>query len=239
MEYKGFTINIQLDNDPQDPREWDNLGTMVCFHKRYSLGDKHRYSSPENFMIDLWNKEATQKEKRDFILEACKGDMQAFRTTLRYSYSNSIDDLFDNVTENTKIPDFFPESVLALPLYIYEHSGITMNTGGFHCPWDSGQVGWIYITNDKVKSEGHENTPVEKIYEYLSNEVKTYDKFLTGDIHGYTIEDANGEYIDSCWGFFSEEDALSEAKSYVDYEVKEKEEIISEVEFENHFGLAL
>jgi len=31
-----------------------------------------------------------------------------------------------------------------LPLYLYDHGGITMSTGAFSCPWDSGQVGWIY-----------------------------------------------------------------------------------------------
>ena len=29
-----------------------------------------------------------------------------------------------------------------LPLYIYDHSGITMSTVGFSDTWDSGQVGW-------------------------------------------------------------------------------------------------
>ena len=36
------------------------------------------------------------------------------------------------------------QKYLMLPLYLYDHSGITMNTTGFSCPWDSGQVGWIY-----------------------------------------------------------------------------------------------
>ena len=26
------------------------------------------------------------------------------------------------------------------PLYLYDHGGITMNTTGFSCSWDSGQV---------------------------------------------------------------------------------------------------
>lgn len=34
------TIHIFSDDNPESPREWDNLGTMVCFHQRYNLGDK-------------------------------------------------------------------------------------------------------------------------------------------------------------------------------------------------------
>ncbi len=39
----GFSLEIIPDDSPESPREWDNLGTMVCFHKNYDLGDKHDY----------------------------------------------------------------------------------------------------------------------------------------------------------------------------------------------------
>ena len=45
---------IVYDPDPENPREWDNLGTMVCFHKRYNLGDKpgrkHDFENPYQFL---------------------------------------------------------------------------------------------------------------------------------------------------------------------------------------------
>ena len=45
-EYKGYTVEIHIDTDPWHPRtDCDNFGTMVCFHSRYHLGDKHEYSS--------------------------------------------------------------------------------------------------------------------------------------------------------------------------------------------------
>jgi hypothetical protein len=34
-------------NERTNPRDWDNVGTMVCFHRRYSLGDKHDYRSQD------------------------------------------------------------------------------------------------------------------------------------------------------------------------------------------------
>jgi hypothetical protein len=39
MEYKGYKIKIVFDEDIWSPRDWDNLGTMVCWHRRYKLGD--------------------------------------------------------------------------------------------------------------------------------------------------------------------------------------------------------
>lgn len=45
------------------------------------------------------------------------------------------------------------DNVVCLPLYLYDHSGLTMNTTGFSCYWDSGQVGWIYATKEKLRKE--------------------------------------------------------------------------------------
>lgn len=45
----GYEISyLTYDTDPQNPREWDNMGKMICFHKKYTLGDKHD-ETPENF----------------------------------------------------------------------------------------------------------------------------------------------------------------------------------------------
>jgi hypothetical protein len=43
-----------------------------------------------------------------------------------------------------------------LNVYAYEHSGITVSTSPFTCPWDSGQVGYIYLTRgDCLKEWGY------------------------------------------------------------------------------------
>ena len=48
MDYKGYEIGIERDFNPLNPRtEWDNLGTMVCFHRKYALGDKHDLKSSD------------------------------------------------------------------------------------------------------------------------------------------------------------------------------------------------
>src|ERR1039457_3716938 len=40
--------------DPLNPRkEYDNVGTMVCWHRNYDLGDKHNYADSEEFLLDL------------------------------------------------------------------------------------------------------------------------------------------------------------------------------------------
>ncbi len=179
MDYKGYTIRIEQDSNCSDgPRNWSNLGVMVCFHKRYALGDKnHGY----NF--------------RDY---------------------NSYAELKQAITKKEK-------PLIILPVYMYDHSGITINTTGFSCPWDSGQIGFIFVSKKKVKEEYTKKRIskqlVERVKTVLINEIEVYDQFLRGDVYGYIIEN-NGERIDSCWGFYGREQAEIEAKSTVDYLAK-------------------
>ena len=46
--YKGFTISILQDAFPANPRtEWENIGTMICSHPRYELGDEKGVSGSD------------------------------------------------------------------------------------------------------------------------------------------------------------------------------------------------
>ena len=102
-------------------------------------------------------------------------------------------------------------AVAILPLYLYDHSGITMNTKGFNCRWDSGQVGWIYMTKkNAIDNWGKRNLTlniVQKAVQCLEAEVKEYDQYLQGDIYGFIHKDLDTkEEKDSCWGFYGNED---------------------------------
>ena len=46
----GYVIELHVDSDPENPRQWDNMGEMVCFHKRYDLGDKDHGFTPETLL---------------------------------------------------------------------------------------------------------------------------------------------------------------------------------------------
>lgn len=184
-EYKGHLIKIYQDVNSESPREWDNIGTMACYHRRYNLGDKHeKTNDAEKF------KEWLDENKDDLII---------------------------------------------LPLYLYDHSGITIMTKPFSDYWDSGLLGYIYVSKKKAMEEmGWSNLDyekVEKIKEILELEVKTYDQFLTGEVYGFSIED---DIInDSCWGYFGIDNAISAGKESVDYGIKKYEEDIKEA-IKNH-----
>lgn len=46
----GYTLKIIPDENPLNPRtDCDHLGIMLCWHRRYSLGDSHSYDTPQDF----------------------------------------------------------------------------------------------------------------------------------------------------------------------------------------------
>ena len=57
IEYRGHEIKVYQDPDAESPREWDNLGKMVCFHRRYALGDEHDLTPDE--LIEIINRKGT------------------------------------------------------------------------------------------------------------------------------------------------------------------------------------
>ena len=94
------------------------------------------------------------------------------------------------------------QNLVILPLYLYDHSGITMNTSGFHCPWDSGQVGWIYADEETIIKEYGSLSEKNRdtCRECLEGEVAVYDSFLTGDCW-FLIVEKDGEEIENVGGF--------------------------------------
>jgi hypothetical protein len=182
FEYRGYTIEVRRDEFAESPREWDNLGTMVSWHRRYSLGDKpemHRYY-PDSAQ---W----------------CRDNLDAF--------------------------------AVILPLYLYDHSGITMRTHPFPCPWDSGQVGWIYVTKETLRKEYGLRRVSKKAKEtarrVLRAEVEEYDSYLRGDVYGFVVRDKSGDVVDSSLGFYGydheESGLMIEAKRVADWDIERVE----------------
>ncbi len=177
LEHEDKLITIIQDSNGQNPRDWDNVSVLMCFHGNYKLGDDQtdlpfRYGADD---FDGW------KEMRE-QLEA----------------------------------DYKPLAVL--PLYLYDHSGITMRTTPFGDHWDSGMVGWGFITEARLVELGIESRDKKTLEKIIVDEVKLYDQYLQGEVYGFRLEELqtcnlgheHSNEVDACWGFF-ERDGLVEA----------------------------
>lgn len=231
-----YTVKVTYDDYAESPRTaWDNLGKMVCFHRRHSLGDPHDYKNPGSFLTQLYY-DHIRDNGRGLVEFLKKGKAES--AYLEYNRSTHEWDLYESFTISSSDPvwritqsapksqlradgwfmDYMLdaltmqdlleligdlENLVILPLYLYDHSGITMNTSGFHCPWDSGQVGWIYADEQTILKEYGSLTAEKReiCRECLHGEVEIYDSFLTGDCWFLTI-DKDGEEIENVGGFF-------------------------------------
>jgi hypothetical protein len=171
----GRVLKIEQDETALDPRrDFDNVGTMVCMHKRYKLGDKHGY---------------------------------------RCSDYNGWEAIIKQITDDND-----KDICVMLPIFMYEHSGIALscNTRGFSMQdshgWDWGQLGVIYVTNEKAQKELG-TTDKERVTQCLVSEVDLYHQYVSGEVYWFSLEKpvkcescnhVEWEQLDSCGGFFGD-----------------------------------
>lgn len=194
-----YRLRIEQDDSPMSPREWDNLGTVAAYHRRYNLSD-------EGAPVDVEGAQYIEHSDRYF----------------------------------------------SLPVYLYDHSGIAISTSSFvgrahHAEWDSGKLGIIYVSKDDVRKEYNVKRITKKIEEsvlrVLNGEIETYNQYLMGDIWGFVVEKeeiytaddgdtiTEWEHVDSCWGFYGEEEAQSEGQAILkSYQEDEESSKVSEGE---------
>src|SRR5208337_1014721 len=114
---------------------------------------------------------------------------------------------------DAEIRESVPDVLAILPLYLYDHSGITISTRPFSCRFDSGQVGWAYVTKASAEKMGEPGDQAH-FEEIIRQEVKTYDDYITGRCYGYVVYGVEGDQIDSGWGFVGDLDYVrQEAKN--------------------------
>ena len=162
-EENEYTLEVMQDECPDDPRRWGSLCTMICWHRRYKLGDDHSFESPDEFMQHLYL-DVTKKHWCD---------------------DHESDDWQDVYKELQKT-----DRVLIKQINLYDHSGITISTSSeypYNDRWDSCCVGFIYVTKKTIFKECGgitEENWKDRADEYLEGEVQTYDQYLRGDIYG-------------------------------------------------------
>lgn len=228
------TLRITQDTDPMNPRtEWDNIGVMYCKHRLYNLGDKDaddpfeevefkvirgikvtrdQYEGAEDLPDEVKHAFAEDDELQGLERDSVEF-IDAFDELLSVAWR-----LADTEVEYVLKPDI----ALCIPLYLYDHSGITISHGSFSCSWDSGQVGWHYVTKEAVEREW--NGDLEAARKCLEGELKDYDNYLRGNVWCFDIKDEEGNLVDSCCGFIGDELEESGLLDYIPKELHDQAE---------------
>lgn len=246
-EYRGYNINWFYDECPDDPRNWDNVSKIICWHRRYNLGDNHNYSDVESFLSTLVEKYASHDKLKEYLLSK-KGNVwleyiehtpkeQEFygckaRVALgiggnfngdywECSGPEEKDEAIDFAVDQSPlerlnsddVEELLENELVMCPVSLYDHSGLNIYIGSPQCRWDSGYVGFIYQTKQDTLhnwSDATEDNWKDIAMKHMEAEMETYNYYVSGQVYGYVIEDEEGEEIDSCWGYFGDEDAQSQ-----------------------------
>lgn len=257
-------LKVVADPYPESPRgEEGQIGNMICWHRRYCLGDAHNYQEPSQFLAEMVRefvpgkallsaakqgrlnirmKYNSSTKKWELLTPCCWNVLGANSEPEMYSegsFSRAeletdwfMDVLIDNLSEGAMVSllkesrDFF-----FLPLFLCDHSGITMSVSEYGDRWDSGQVGWIYTTkeavmknlfcftrnpeNPKRMTRVTETNWKEAACDALMGEVRLYDSYLTHEVYGYELHRMNEAGVpdeaaeESFFGFYGSDYAFN------------------------------
>jgi hypothetical protein len=244
-EHAGLTVVIEQEQYVEDfynPRKDDdcNLGTMLCSHRNYELGDEQVSGDDFEPLIRCDHCGGNGEEPGRFQLmdrlgaivgagaleamesELTMGDKPGYwvgpKTCIKCEGDGEIrTDIITYLKVERK-------AICIMPLFLYDHSGISMSVGGRidkgeddfsrsgriasdSYGWDVSSVGVIFTTQERVDELG---APQEKIEEQLEQEVKTYDSYLRGEVYWYHVDDENDDVLDSCGGFLGDTEYVKE-----------------------------
>lgn len=183
---------LSWDNNPGNPREWDNISQMVCWYRNYTLGDKHDYKEPRDFLQALARELGMAK-----IENQSNSELLAF------------------ISKKALIAPLWLYDHSGLRMKIGSFSGLSEG----HAEWDTMLVGWVYITRKKViekygKFNQESKTQAMKCME---SEIRFYDQYLSGDVYGVCYQEfkkVGNEWKqsknDECWEYFGSENAKQE-----------------------------
>lgn len=256
--YRGYSINWHYDECPDDPRSWDNPDHMICWHRRYNMGDKHDFAEPINLFRFLVQEEVPREKILEYIkankicevVENPEADEdERFEMCVHYEdyYGENTEVLYGCATEqevwndidtDTIVDEYFDHSncksiledyVFIRPISMYEHSGCTVYYGSPCDRWDSGYIGYGYMTKKEVIKgwgESYAETWKEQAKSIMDGSMEVYDSYVRGDVYGFVIEDEDGDEVDSCWGFYGDEavkEQTKECKDIIDAEIVDRE----------------
>lgn len=189
------TIKIEYNQFADNPLDYIDDVRLICEHKRYNLGSNKNGFRGNNFdTLDEYIHQYFAYMYYDEIKEFIQSRYVITNATKYLDYYSMYvsSDYFDGYNKQFKnvLNQFIKKNFNTFPLYLYEHSTISISITPFGCSWDSGIVGFAYSKKDI-------DTNV------IKNVVKEYDKYIRGEAIYINIME-NDEVIETLDAYYSD-----------------------------------
>ena len=102
------------------------------------------------------------------------------------------------------------KGILAFPILSYNHGNIHYYLRNKFDRYDGGVAGFAWVEKEKVYQEFGVSKISSKLVEHLklhiSSDLDFYNKYVRGESYGFELYDSNGKFMDSCYGFYEQDD---------------------------------
>jgi len=111
--------------------------------------------------------------------------------------AQNVDEHMEAIKKSIK--EEMSEDVIAIyPVNRYEHGNVVYRRGTMH-GFDYSNSGFYIITNKTLKEYGEHGKPIEAL---IDGELEEYTSWANGEVYKFVLYDEQGEYEDSCGGFY-------------------------------------
>lgn len=248
-EYRGYKIHITYDNFAEDPREWDNIATFVCEHRKYKMGDEHSIEDMANELFDSYvsskviiehfvtSRHAVLKYddiKDEYFYEWKDHEEWCYIPLRDIEDADKIaQDVSDELSSAEKLNlVWYSDEVEIQRISMYDHSGVSVWLGDNNSrpcdQWDCGTLGFAYITKATAKEEMlnfSENTWKKWAKKRMECEMNIWSAYVSGETYAFDIEKPDGDDLGDYYsGYYGEEGLellTEEAQTIIDQAIND------------------
>ena len=198
--------------EPRDPRT--GRGGVMCVVKSFRYKDKLVLICFDEDPMDprkewdnagifwAWHRSYTIGDED----EVTRHDQTFCKSDFDPSNFNNFGELADAIYAKHR-------AVLVLPVYMLDHSGLSLSVGDFRDRWDSGQLGVIWLPREGLADIGHKiasKGAIAKAEDLLKAEIAVANAYVSGDVYGWQtfelVDGTKGKRLDSCWGYYGSDE---------------------------------
>ena len=232
----GFLLEWAYDDSVESPRTWRSpLGHFYCWGNRFNSPDECRFDEPEEFIAFELQKRFTLEELEkavddgmfdslrfvedpdggEKLLEGYMANMltgaEGWSEVEEFNEWRDLEEIAKAISYCAEAPKLLSQKGVLMTVYRFEHSDVAYSTKPFNDRWDSGAVGFIWVSDAELAEQEMADIPKEDIRKILDAEVEEYSAWANGDTH--TVMLSKDDVVVDCIGGYYGDEQLEEGKA--------------------------
>lgn len=196
FEKEGFRVELCQDPNPESPKDWDQLGTLVTWHRNYCFEEdgRKRFGSPQDFLAEA-------KREGWIYLNVAMIDHSGIS-------------LYEGSGAHACDPGGWDSGQVG---FLYTTREKALREFGAR-PSGEKRIKWPNPKSAVAKKL------TERVLEVLRAELQTWDQYVSGDVYYYVVYSPDGDVLDSLSGLYGWDYAKQEAQDALKNALKQEHE---------------